>query len=731
MSRGSSSATPDSANTGHTRSAKPVAKPAVNASPGRYFNREESWLLFNDRVLEEAQDLGNPLLERLKFLAITASNLDEFVEIRVAGQLQQLEDGGDLSGSADEGGLNPQQRLTRLGHQLHAFAKRQGQTWTVQIEPALADENVRIVRWKDLRSADRAFATKFFQEQVDPLLTPVTLDPSHPFPRVLNKALCLALLLRTKRHKTRGPHVLGILTIPRILPAFLALPERRGRRLFLLLDQLIEAHAEHMFRGYRVRSSAVFRITRNSNLYLQEEESRSLLESVREELHNRRKGDGVRLEIEAEAAEEITDQLRVNFELERWQIFHTEAPVNLSRLMELYSAVPRPDLKFPEFRGRRLQLSPGIEDIFSELENRDILLHHPFDSYSTVEQFIEAGQTDPAVVSIKQTLYRTSADSPIFRALKEAAQSKDTTVVVELMARFDEASNIRWARELEDAGVQVFHGLLGQKTHCKLALLGRRDANGVVRQYAHLGTGNYNPVTARFYTDISLLTARKEITAAVQKVFRYLTADWQAEPNAYLPLFVAPMGLAQDMEALIAREAEHARAGRPARLIAKMNALLDGKIIEALYAASQAGVDVELIVRGMCALRPGVPGVSERIRVRSVVGRFLEHSRIFWFANGGASEVFAGSADWMPRNLYERCEVVFPVTAPAAAERLRHQILESYLRDSRKARLLQPDGTYTQISDESGPAGPVYPMGAQDWLMQQAKENPLRSVALE
>ncbi len=468
-----------------------------------------------------------------------------------------------------------------------------------------------------------------------------------------------------------------------------------------------------MFRGYAILSRATFRVTRNSNLYMQEEESRSVLESVREELHNRRKGDVVRMEIDASASDEITSRLRTNFELDDWQVFRTSAPVNLTRLMDVYSALKLPALKFTEFHGRRLRLAQSA-DIFSELRKHDILLHHPFDSYSGVERFIEAGTTDPNVISIKQTLYRTSADSPIFRDLKEAAQTKDVTVVVELMARFDEASNIRWARELEDAGVQVFHGIFGLKTHCKLSLMVRRDPDGHIRSYAHLGTGNYNPVTARFYTDISLLTARPELTEAVQRVFRYLTADWTTGPETYRPLQVAPVTLAKDILCQIARETAHAKAGKPARIIAKMNALLDRATIEALYTASQAGVEVDLIVRGMCALRPGVPGLSERIRVRSIIGRFLEHTRIFWFANDGNEEVWAGSADWMPRNLYERCEVVFPITDTDFIRRLRDEILDAYLRDNCKARILQPNGVYLRAPR----ATPSF--SAQAWLMDRA-----------
>jgi polyphosphate kinase len=677
------------------RSSKTPTKP-LN---GRLIDRDESWLQFNRRVLEEADDASNPLLERVKFLAISASNLDEFFEIRVAGVLQKLEEGLGLPQQIDEGGLTQQEHMNRLRDRLHQFTGDQATCWNDRLVPELKNAGICILSWKQLRKPDREFAIKFFQEQVDPLLTPVTLDPSHPFPRVLNKALCLALLLRHKRRakSANSPNALGVITIPRSLPALIALPERPGQRNFLLLEELIEAHIESMFRGYSILNRTAFRVTRNSNLYMQEEEARSLLETVAEELHNRRKGDAVRMEIDAFASEEIAERLRTNFELEPWQVFRTTAPINLSRLMALYSAVKMPALKFTEFHGRRIHLDQSTKpptNIFAELRKGDILLHHPFDSYSTVENFIEAAASDENVISIKQTLYRTSADSPIFSALKEGAQSKDVTVVVELMARFDEASNIRWARELEDAGVQVFHGIFGYKTHCKLALIVRRDSDGIIRSYAHLGTGNYNPVTARFYTDISLLTARPELTEAVLRVFRYLTAGWEAGPNAYRPLLVAPVTLHRDMLSLIAREADHARAGKPARLIAKINGLLDPPTIEALYAASQAGVEIDLIVRGMCALRPGVPGLSDSIRVRSIIGRFLEHSRIFWFANAGADEIFCGSADWMTRNLYERCEVVFPVVDPALKTRLRDEILKSYLLDNVKARTMRPDGTY-------------------------------------
>ena len=696
------------------------AKQNSNNPEHLFFNRDESWLRFNGRVLEEAQDETNPLLERLRFLSITASNLDEFVEVRVATILQRIEDGYTQPAGEDDDGLTEQERLDTLADQLHSYVHEQYDCWTRKLVPALAAHKIHILSWPELDAEARRHAELFFEREADPLLTPVTIDPSHPFPRVLNKALCLALLLRRKRGNL---NMLGVVTIPRSLSRMVPLPSPPGEFRFLPLHELVEAHAGRMFPGYQILSCAPFRVTRNSNLYLQEEESRSLLESVREELHNRRKGDIVRLEIEGGADEAMLEQLRINFELDRWQVFRTAGQVNLTRVADLYSAVDRPDLKFPKFTPRTPVLDRdehgNPQTIFDTLRAGDVLLHHPFDSYNAVEQFMQAAAADHQVVSIKQTLYRTSSDSPLFRALLEAAPTTDVTVVVELMARFDEDSNIRWARTLEDAGVQVFHGVIGKKTHAKLALLVRRDPDGVTRRYAHLGTGNYNSITARFYTDISLLTANEAMTSAVQRVFNFLTA--QTEQKDYEPLLVAPVTLAQGLLDLIEREAQHAKSGKPARIIAKMNALLDEKTVRALYAASKAGVEIDLIVRGMCALRPGVRGLSERIRVRSIVGRFLEHSRIFWFSNGTEtgtekdhSEVYCGSADWMSRNLYDRCEAVFPVDDPKLRGRLRNEILQIYLDDNVKARMLTPDGTYVR------PPARAHPVNAQQQLMEVA-----------
>jgi polyphosphate kinase len=667
---------------------------------------------FNLRVLEEAEDPANPLLERVKFLAITGSNLDEYIEIRQAGLMQRIEDGYREPGFD---GLRPDESLAVLTADIHSFVDAQYRCWNEQLLPELRNQGIRLLEWEELDEEARAYAQGYFLREVDPLLTPISIDPAHPFPRVLNKALCLALLLRLKR-RSSGPQVLGVVTVPRALPRFVRLPSADGAFDYLLLQDLIAQNLAGMYRGYEVLARAAFRVTRNSNLYFEEEEARSLLETIRVELHNRRKGDAVRLEVETGADAEIVERLRVNFELDEDQVFSGEGPVNLSRLMFFYGDVHRPDLKFPPFTPKAFKLSRKSASIFDELRQRDILLHHPYDSYQPVVDFIQQGAEDDAVVSMKQTLYRTSQDSPVFGALIEAAATKETTLVVELQARFDEASNIRWARSMEDAGVQVFHGLVGLKSHCKLALLVRRDEDGQTRRYCHLGTGNYNPVTARFYTDLSLLTADPQITERVHMVFNYLTAH--AEVDDYRPLLVAPLTMAESFLGLIRREQEHAQAGRPAHIVAKMNALLEPAIIEALYAASQAGVEIDLIVRGLCILRPGVKGLSERIRVRSIVGRFLEHSRIFHFANGGNDEIYLGSADWMPRNLFERCEVAFPVRDPAALARIHDEILPAYLADTVKARLQQPDGSYLRASKLLKDAKPF---ASQDFLMQLAE----------
>jgi polyphosphate kinase len=697
--------------------------------PRLYINRHIAWLGFNRRVLEEALDAGNPLLERVKFLAITASNLDEFVEVRVAGLLQQVEHGSQEAGPD---GLTPVEQLQRISREMQLFVADQYTCWNQKLIPALRREDIRILQVAELDRSQRDSVDLFYGRQVDPLLSPVTIDPAHPFPHVLNKALCVAFLLR-RRGRPPLPYV-GVVTVPRKLPRLVRVPNPGKTIDYIFLHDLIASHARNLYRGYEVLSVGAFRVTRNSNLYLHEEESRNLLESVDSQLHSRRKGDVVRLEVDADASPEIVEPLRMRFGLQEWQVFRTPGPVNLSRLFFLADQTPRPDLKFQSFVPKSIALSSKSRTLFDELRSRDVLLHHPYDSYEPVVSFLEAAARDPQVLSIRQTLYRTSEDSPIVRALMEAAQTKEVTVVVELKARFDEASNIRWARSLEEAGVQVSHGVVGLKTHCKLALLVRQDLDGEIRRYAHLGTGNYNPSTARFYTDLSLLTSNSQITSAVHSVFNYLTA--RSERGNYRPLFLAPVDLAENCVELINREAAHARRGHAARIIAKVNALLDQKIIQALYRASRAGVEVDLIVRGGCALRPGVRGVSQHIRVRSIVGRFLEHSRIYYFENGGQPQIYLGSADWMPRNLYERVEVMFPVLDPELRQEVYQEILTKYLLDTAKARILDRNGVYSRAhSGLNGAGRNSRRFAVQDFFIQAAEGGPLngewgtRSVA--
>jgi len=670
------------------------------ADPQFYFNRHFSWLQFNERVLEEARDRENPLLERVKFLAITASNLDEFVEVRVAGILQQVEHGNREPGPD---GRIPAEVLEGLAERMHRFVESQYECWSQELIPALAAESIDVLSWAELRAEAREYLADFYAKTVEPLLTPVTVDPAHPFPHVLNKALCLAFLVRRKR---KGSQIyLGVATVPRALPRLVRLPSSGDRVQYIFLHEVVRAFAERLYHGYEILSATAFRVTRNSNLYMEEEESRSILETVDTQIHRRRKGSAVRLEIEEGAQQEIIDRLVANFQLSPWQVFHANGPVNLSRLFNLYELTARPDLKYPPFAPRELALKPGPASIFEMVRKRDLLLHHPYDSYSAVVRLIESAAQDPDVLSIKQTLYRTSENSPIVRALIDAAARKEVAVVVELKARFDEASNIRWARNLQEAGVQVFHGLVGLKTHCKLALIARRESDGQIRRYAHLGTGNYNPSTARFYTDLSLLTSNSRVTSSVHHVFNYLTA--YSERAQYTPLFVAPLNLGKNCAALIDRETAHARAGRPAFIVAKVNALLDERIIQALYRASRAGVHIELIVRGQCALRPGIRGISSHIRVRSIIGRFLEHSRIFMFGNGGKTEVYLGSADWMHRNIYERVEVMFHLRDEPLCRQIFTEVLSPYLADTQKARFLTSDGHYVRAKDLAHRAGSV------------------------
>jgi polyphosphate kinase len=666
-----------------------MKRPALD-DPRHYLNRHVQWLEFNRRVLEEACDIGNPLLERVKFLAITANNLDEFVEIRVSSFLQRIEHGyREISPD----GLTSEQELEKVSAAMHVFVRDQYKCWNEELLPALAKQSIRVLSTGELDAKAAKFTKTFYDRRVSPMLTPVTVDPSHPFPHVLNKALCIAFLLRRRRGGNGKPYF-GVLTVPRALPRLLRVPTENGGIRYAFLQDIISTGASKLYRGYEILASTAFRITRNSNLYLEQEESRSLLEEVDSQVAQRRKGVAVRLEIEEGAHPDIVERLVSTFELDESLVFRVRGPVNLQRLFHLYEETPRPDLKFLPFAPRQVRVGHDADTLFEGVRRQDVLVHHPYESYDAVVNFLRTASHDPRVLSIKQTLYRTNTDSPVAEALLEAAGKKEVTVVVELKASFDEASNIHWARSFEDAGVQVFHGLAGLKTHAKLALVVRNDPDGKIRRYAHLGTGNYNPSTARYYSDLSLFTGDAAITSSVNDVFNYLTA--YSEQAHYKPLMVAPRDMAKTFIGLIDREARHARRGRSARMVIKMNAVVDPPVIQALYRASQAGVEIDLIIRSQCALVPGVRGLSSRIRVRSIVGRFLEHSRIYYFENGGKPEVYLGSADWMQRNLYERVEVVFPLKDPELCQRVCTEILSSYLADTRKARLLGPDGTYSR-----------------------------------
>jgi polyphosphate kinase len=642
--------------------------------PRYYFNRHLQWLEFNRHVLEEARDKNNPLLERVRFLAITASNLDEFVEVRVSSFLQRIEHGSRETG-AD--GLTAEEELAKVTAEMHLFVRDQYKCWNEESLPALARQSIRVLSVKELGIKAARTAKTFYERRILPMLTPVTVDPSHPFPRVMNKALCVAFILRRRRGGNGKPYF-GVVTIPRALPRLLCIPSDDGAIQYIFLQDLISTHAAKLYRGYEILAHASFRVTRNSNLYLEAEETRNLLDAVDSQIAQRRKGEAVRLKIEAGAHAEIVERLVSTFDLEESLVFRVRGPVNLQRVTHLYDETRRPDLKFPPFSPRLVRVGQDADNFFESIRRQDTLIHHTYESYDTAVNFIRTAAQDPRVLSIKQTLYRTSSDSPIVRALIEAAGKKEVTVVVELKASFDEATNIRWARSLEDAGVQVFHGVVGLKTHAKLTLVVRQDPEGKIRRYAHLGTGNYNPSTARFYTDLSLFTRDEAITSAVHNTFNYLTA-YAEQPN-YKPLMLAPVDMARSCIALIDREARNARRGKPARIIVKINALVDPPVIQALYRASRSGVEIDLIVRGQCALVPGLRGISSRIRVRSIVGRFLEHSRIFYFENRGNPEIYLGSADWMPRNLYERVEVLFPVKDAALRTRVATEILGAYLR---------------------------------------------------
>ena len=680
---------------------------AVDLSrPEYYINRELSWLDFNRRVLEEALDESNPLLERVRFLGIVASILDEFFEVRVAGLLQ-VRDSGVAGTGPDR--LTPDEQLVTIARTTHELVDAQYRCWNQELLPALARQRIHLLDVEDLQGEQPAFIRRYWHGELEPILTPIVIDPAHPFPRVLNKALCIGVLLQQDRHTA-----LGVVTVPRVLPRILRLPDTDdGKLRMVTLSAIVAHHLSELFEGYQVTGGGAFRVTRNSELYVNEEEADNLLEEIAESLENRRKGDVVRLEIEDRAPPRLVRFLTTQFELSEDRVYRADGPVNLNRISTIYDLVQRPELKDSPFSPVEVSLPADPDRFFESLRERDVMLHHPYESFNTVIDFIRMAVRDPHVLAIKQTLYRTGEDSQVVEALIDAAeQGKEVTVLVELKARFDEASNIEWAKQLEESGVHVVYGLLGMKTHCKLSMLVRRDEDRL-RRYVHLGTGNYNHETARFYTDIGVLTARDDMTREVAEVFNLLTAR---SAETFRTLLVAPTTLMSGMLTRIDGEIEHARAGRPAAIVAKMNGLIDPKIIRALYRASMAGVEIDLIVRGICCLRPGLLGISERIRVTSIIGCYLEHSRVFYFANGGDPEIWCSSADWMNRNLRNRVEVAFPVEDDGIKARIHH-FLQLCLADRAKARICQSDGTYVRLEPGDGEAA----VSVQQVLMQIAR----------
>jgi polyphosphate kinase len=696
-------------------------KATSNSKPGQviYGNREQSWLAFNRRVLEQARNPANPLLERVKFLAIVSSNLDEFFEIRVAGLMQQAD---SESPALSIDGISPREQLRRIYRAVNALVADQYTCWLGELGPLLAEQKIIFRTAAQLEGTERAWAEAYFDAQVLPVLTPLAVDQAHPFPQLGNKTL--NVLVSVDQPETPVPEKLMVIVpVPRSLPRIVPVAPEGGAPLrFIFLSEIIKLCAAKLTAGYTVTGTHAFRITRNSDLYIDEEESENLLKKIEEELRNLRRGAAVRLEIETGLDPALFAALCQHLAVDPADAFQLQGPLNLLRLMSLYETVDRPDLKFPPFVPAEVAPLRATKLVFDAMRERDVLLHHPYDSFKPVVDFIEQAAQDADVLAIKQTLYRTSGDSPIVRALIDASMAgKQVTALVELMARFDEANNIKWARELEEAGVHVVYGVVGHKTHCKCCLVVRREG-AELRRYAHVGTGNYNPRTARLYTDFSLFTCREALTAEVAELFNALTGLGGAPEFRHL--LVAPYNLHPRIQELIAAEAVNAAAGKPARIIAKMNKLVDPVTIDNLYAASQAGVKIDLIVRATCCLLPGVKGLSDNIRLRNIVGRFLEHARIFYFENAGAPLVFCGSADWMPRNFFRRVEMVFPVDDAELRRRLIADVLAMELRDTVDARELQPDGSYAPPARAAGEE----PFSAQKYFMAAAS---LRAAATE
>ncbi len=656
-------------------------------------NRELGLLEFNRRVLAQAEDPDTPPLERLRFLCIFSSNMDEFFEIRVAGLKEQMRLNPHHAGPD---GITARQALKEIAKQTHGLVTRQYQVLNEHVLPALSDEGIRFHKRAQWTPEQAKWIRDYFFSDLMPVLTPIGLDPAHPFPNVLNKSLNFVVELSGKDAFGRNSGM-AVVQAPRSLPRVIQLPREVAscEYSFVFLSSILHAHVGELFAGMEVLSCNQFRVTRNSDLFVDEEETKNLREQLQGELPHRHFGDAVRLEVSDMCREATVEFLLRQFNLSRDDLYQVAGPVNLVRLMAVPDRVERADLKFPPF-------TPGMPnqiirqpDIFKAVSAGDILLHHPFQSFQPVIDFIAQAAEDPDVLAIKQTVYRTGTDSELMRQLIAAAQrGKEVTAVVELFARFDEEANINWAKQLEDAGAHVVYGVVGHKTHAKLAMVVRRE-KGQLKRYAHLGTGNYHARTARLYTDFGLLTCNAELCSDVNEVFMQLTGLGRA--HSHIHLFQAPFTLHSKLVAAIRNETRHAKQGKPAAIIAKMNALLEPEVIQALYEASQAGVKIDLVIRGVCALRPGIKGVSDNIRVRSILGRFLEHSRIFYFHNGGKEDVYLASADWMDRNFFRRIETCFPVLEPKLKRRVINEGLKPYLRDNVKAWQMNPDGSFQRV----------------------------------